>query len=67
MSLEIPAYLKPAEIRQLLSFLSLPTAFACEQILTCCSLGPCCSAIIAVLSIALQAVTLCLPVFPNVP
>ena len=42
MSLEIPAYLKPAEVRQLLSFLSLPTAFACEQILTCCSLGPCC-------------------------
>jgi len=59
--------LRPSKGKHILSFVCVPMAVVFEQILTCCSLGPCCSAIIAVLSIALQAVTLCLPVFPNVP
>jgi len=45
--LEIPVYLRPFEGKQLLSFISVTTAVAFEQILTCCSLGPCCSAVIA--------------------
>jgi len=52
--LEIPAYLKPSEGKQLLSFISVPMTAAFVQILACCSLGPCCSAVIDVLSIALQ-------------
>lgn len=51
---EIPAHLKPSEGKQLLSFISVPAAVAFEQTLTCCSLGPCCSAVIAVLSFVLQ-------------
>lgn len=39
--LEIPAYLWHSEGRQLLSFMSVPIAVAVEQIVTCCSLGPC--------------------------
>ena len=42
------------EGRQLLSFTSVPTAVVFEQILTCCSLGSCCSAIIDAHSITLQ-------------
>lgn len=53
LSLEIPAYLRPSEGKQLLSFISVPLAVAFEQILTCCSLGSCCSAVIAALSIML--------------
>ena len=45
-------YLRPPEGKQLFSFISVSVAFV--QILPCCSLGPCCSAVIAVLSIALQ-------------
>ena len=52
--LEIPAYLRCSEGKPHLSFISVPMAVAFEQILTCRSLGPCCSAVIAVLSIALQ-------------
>ena len=55
--LEIPAYLRPFESKQLFSFFSVPMAVAFERILTCCSLGPCCLAVIAVLSIALQTAT----------
>jgi len=49
--LEIPTYLRPSEGKQLLSFISVPTAVVFEQILTCYSLGPCYSAVIAMLSI----------------
>jgi len=53
--LEIPVYLRPSEGKQLLSFASLLVAVAFEQILICCSLKPCCSAVIAVLSTVLHA------------
>jgi len=49
--LKIPICLRYSEGKQLLSFISEPVAVACEQILTCCSLAPCCSAVIAALSI----------------
>ena len=49
--LEVPAYLKPSKGKQLLSFISVPMAAVFEQILTCWSLGPCCSAVVAALSI----------------
>jgi len=52
-SLEIPAYLKPSKDKQLLSFVSVSMAAAFGLILTCCSLGLCHPAVIAVLSIAL--------------
>jgi len=52
--LEIPAYLRPSEGKQLLSFLSVLTAVVFEQTLSCCSLRPCYSAVIAALSISLQ-------------
>ena len=52
--LEIPTYLRPSKAKQLLSFISVPTAVAFEQILTCCSLGPCYFAVVTVLSIMLQ-------------
>ena len=52
--LKIPLYPRLSEGKQLPSFVSVPTAVAIEQVLTCCSLGLCCSAVIAVLSIALQ-------------
>ena len=51
--LEISAYLRPSEGEQLLSFIFVPIAVVLEQTLTC-SLGPCCSAVIAVFSIVLQ-------------
>jgi len=50
--LEILVYLRPSEGKELLSFIFVPIAVAFEQVLACCSLGPCCSAVIAVLSIA---------------
>ena len=56
--LEIPVYMRYSGGKQLPSFISMPTAVAFEQILTCCSLGPCCSAVIAALSIALQYLTI---------
>lgn len=34
--------------------MSVPTAVGVEQITTCCSLGPCYTAVIGVLSIALE-------------
>ena len=49
--LKIFVYLRPSDGKQLLSFLSAPMAVAFEQVLACCSLGPCCSAVIAALSI----------------
>ena len=52
--LEIPAYLRSFESKQFLSFMSVPTAVVFDQILTCCSLGSCCSAVIAGLSIVLH-------------
>jgi len=51
--LEIPAYLRPLKGKQLFFFVSMSTAAALGLILTCCSLGLCHPAIIAVLSIAL--------------
>ena len=53
--LEIPAFLRFSEGKQFLSFIPVLTAVIFEQILPCCSLGPCCSAVIFVLSIVLQA------------
>ena len=55
--LEIPVYLRPSAGKQLLSFISVSMAVAFEQVLACCSLGPCYSAVIAVLSIMLQCYT----------
>jgi len=55
--LEILAYLRPSEGKQLLSSTSVPKAVAFERILTCYSLGPCCSAVIAALSIALHSLS----------
>ena len=52
--LAILAYLKPSEGKQFHSFISVPIAVAFEQVLTCCSLGPCYSPVIAVLSKVLQ-------------
>ena len=49
--LEIPAYLRPSEGKQLLSFVSVLVVVASVQIFTC--LGLYCSALIAMLSIAL--------------
>mgnify|MGYP001864640469 CR=1 FL=1 len=51
--LEIPAYLRSSEGKYLLSFISMPMAVAFEQILSCCSQGPCYS--VAALSNALQS------------
>ena len=52
--LEIPVYLRPSKGKQLLSFISVPTAVAFGHILTCYSLGCCYSAVVAALSIVLQ-------------
>jgi len=52
--LEIPVLLRPSEGKQIISFVSVLGAVVFEQILTYCSLGPCCSAIAVVFSIALQ-------------
>lgn len=52
-SLEFPVYLRISEGKHLLPIMSVPTAVALEQVLTCCGLGPCCSAVV-VLSIALH-------------
>jgi len=52
--LENPACLRLPEGKQPLSFISVPTAVELEQTLTCCSLGPCYSVVIAVLSFTLQ-------------
>jgi len=52
--LEIPVYLQLSEGKHLLSFSS--AAVVVEQILTCCSLGPCCSIVFAALSIVLSKV-----------
>jgi len=42
--LEIPAYLRSSKGKQLLSFIFVPIVVLFEQVPTCCSLGPCCSA-----------------------
>ena len=52
--LDILVYLRLSEGKQLFSFISVPTAVAFEQVLTFCSLGPCCSAVTALLSIVLH-------------
>ena len=46
--LEIHVNLRPFEGKQLLSFVFVSRAVVFELVLTCCSLGPCCSAVIAV-------------------
>jgi len=56
ISPEIPAYLGSSKGKELPSFISEPMAVAFEQVLTCCSLGSCYSAVIAVYSIALHLV-----------
>ena len=62
VSLEVPAYLRPFEGKHILSFVSVSTAVVFEQVLACCSLGPCCSAVIAALPIMLQhAITIPTP------
>ena len=53
--LDILAYLRLSEGKQLFSFISVPTAVAFEQVLTFCSLAPCCSAVTALLSIIISA------------
>jgi len=40
-------YLRPSEGKQLFSFVSMPVTVAFEQVLTCCSVGSCYSAVIA--------------------
>ena len=52
--LEIFVYLRPSEGKQCLSFVSVLAAVVFEHFLTCYGLGPCCSAVLAVLSITLQ-------------
>jgi len=52
--MEIPVYLRPSKGKQLLSFVSVPTAVAFEHIFACCSLRLCSSATTAALSITLQ-------------
>ena len=52
--LKVPAYLRPSEGEQILSFVSVLTAALDEQILFYSSLGPYCSADVAVLSIMLH-------------
>ena len=52
--LEISVYLVPSEGKQVLFFISVPTAVVFVQIFTYCSLGSCCSAVIVALSIVLQ-------------
>jgi len=52
--IELTACLRPSQGKQLLCFVSAPTAVAFEQVLVCCSLGLCYSAVIPVLSIALH-------------
>jgi len=42
----------PSQGKQLHSYISVPTAVVFEEILACCILGPCCSAVIVTLSIA---------------
>ena len=54
MLLEIPASLRSSEGKWILSFISVLVAVAFEQVLTCSSLGPCYSAVTAVLSTVLQ-------------
>lgn len=51
---QIPLYLRPSEGKLLLPFISVSMAVAFEQILSSCSLGPCCTFVIAVLSITLH-------------
>ena len=46
ISLEILVCLRPPKGKQLLCFISVPTSFTFKQILTCCGLGSCCSAVI---------------------
>ena len=53
-------YLRPSESKYVPFFISVPMAVAFEQTLTGCSLGPCYSAVIAVLSLMLQFVYLCM-------
>lgn len=52
--MEIPAYLRHSESKQLLSFASVLTTVAFEQLFTCSSLVLCYFTVPAALSIALQ-------------
>ena len=52
--LQVPVYLRSFEGKQNLSFVYVLVAVAFEQVVTCCSPGPCCFAVIAALSIVLQ-------------
>ena len=52
--LDVSVCLRPSDGKQLLLFISVPTVVTFDQMLTYCSLGPCCSAIIAVLSVVLH-------------
>ena len=53
--MEVPMYLRSSKGKQLLSFVSVPTAVAFEQVFACCSLGLCYyNLLIAALSMALQ-------------
>ena len=52
--LEVPAYLRPSEGEWIFSLISVPSAAAYEHLLLYSSLGPCCSAVTAVLSSVLH-------------
>lgn len=52
--LEIPAYLSSSERKYLLFLIAAPSAVIFERILTQCSLGSWCTAVIVVLCIVLQ-------------
>jgi len=54
--LEIPVYLRPFKGKQILSFVSVSMAASFEHYPACCSLGLCYYAVVAVLSVVLQAV-----------
>ena len=54
--LEVPIYLGPSKGKQILSFVSVSMAASFEHYPACCSLGLCYYAVVAVLSVVLQAV-----------
>ena len=52
--LEIPVYLRCSEGKQILSSIFVLVVSVFEQVFTYCSLGLCCSVVVAVLSYVLQ-------------
>ena len=52
--LDVLAYPRPPEGKQPFFLISVPMAVVFEQTIPCYSLGPCCSAVLAVLSIMLH-------------